>query len=180
MAVENKGTNRRLVDLAALQPNDRALDVGCGPGTAVRHSVRIAGVIATGIDASSTAIRVARALSHRGLHAGRLRLEVADVTALPYVGRRLHGGVDDELAAPLVRSQSRARRAPPCPSSRAAGCSSASGAHHPRRASWSPPGLSDEAVSAVVELLEAAGFDVAPPEEQAVRKDRFVVIRGAR
>ena len=84
MAVENDDTNRRLVDLADLQPGDRALDVGCGPGTAVRHAVRVGRGTATGIDASATAIRVARALSHRALRTGRLRLEVADVTALPY------------------------------------------------------------------------------------------------
>ncbi len=113
------------------------------------------------------------------LHAGRLRLEVADVTALPYADgaftvawtmNSLHHWSDPKaglvelhrVLEPGGRLLVSERR----PS--------------PEAGKWSPPGLSDEAVSAVVELLEAAGFDVAPPEEQAVRKDRFVVIRGAR
>ena len=40
----------------------------------------------------------------------------------------------------------------------------------PEAGKWSPPGLSDEAVAVVVKQLEAAGFSVATPEEQAVRQ----------
>jgi ubiquinone/menaquinone biosynthesis C-methylase UbiE len=50
----------------------------------------------------------------------------------------------------------------------------------PEAGKWSPPGLSDEAVAVVIKQLDAAGFSVAAPEEQAVGKDRFVAIRAAR
>lgn len=179
MAVENDDTNRRLVDLADLLPGDRALDVGCGPGTAVRHAVRVAGVTATGVDASGTAIKVARALSHRARHTGRLRLEVADVTALPYTDgsftvawtmNSLHHWSDcDAGLAELHRVLEPGGRllvGERRPS--------------PEAGKWSPPGLTDEAVDGVVAELAAAGFRVDPPEDQAVRKDRFVVIRGSR
>ena len=31
-------SNRLIVDLAALNPDDRVLDIGCGPGAAVRRA----------------------------------------------------------------------------------------------------------------------------------------------
>jgi SAM-dependent methyltransferase len=136
-------------------------------------------VTATGIDVSSTAIRVARTLSHRALRTGRLFLEVADVAALPYEDgaftvawtmNSLHHWSDPKaglvelhrVLEPGGRLLVGERR----PS--------------PEAGKWSPPGLSDESVSGVVARLEAAGFEVSPPEEQAVKKDRFVVIRGVR
>ena len=122
---------------------------------------------------------MARALSYRALRSGRLRLEVADVTALPYADgsftvawtmNSLHhwSNCDAGLAElhrvlePGGRLLVGERR----PS--------------PEAGKWSPPGLSDEAVDGVVAELEAAGFRVDPPEEQAVKKDRFVAIRAER
>ena len=133
----------------------------------------------TGIDASATAIRVARALSHRALRTGRLRLEVADVTALPYADgaftvawtmNSLHHWSDRKaglaqlhrVLEPGGRLLVGERR----PS--------------PEAGKWSPPGLSDEAVDGAVAELEAAGFSAVTREEQAVGKERFVVIRAER
>ena len=49
-------------DAARLTPADRVIDIGCGPGTAVRHAARHADA-ATGIDPSPVTLRVARQIS---------------------------------------------------------------------------------------------------------------------
>jgi SAM-dependent methyltransferase len=64
---------RAVAAVAALAPADRLVDVGCGPGTAVREAVR-RGAHATGVDPSPEMLRLARSIS-------RLQ-RLADVTWL--------------------------------------------------------------------------------------------------
>lgn len=54
-------SNKRLVRFADLRPDDRVLDIGCGPGAAVRRAARftVAGT-ATGVDASAGMVSIAR------------------------------------------------------------------------------------------------------------------------
>jgi ubiquinone/menaquinone biosynthesis C-methylase UbiE len=57
--------NARLaVDVAAVSKDDRVVDIGCGPGNAVRASAR-RGAHATGVDPSSTFLRIARAVTRK-------------------------------------------------------------------------------------------------------------------
>jgi ubiquinone/menaquinone biosynthesis C-methylase UbiE len=57
--------NARLVaDLAAVGPGDRVVDVGCGPGTAVREAAR-RGATAVGIDPAPVMLSVAGPLTWR-------------------------------------------------------------------------------------------------------------------
>jgi SAM-dependent methyltransferase len=53
---------RAIISEARLTGADRAADIGCGPGTAVREAARH-GVPVTGIDPSSVALRLARLLT---------------------------------------------------------------------------------------------------------------------
>jgi SAM-dependent methyltransferase len=53
---------RAIVSEAQLTATDRAVDIGCGPGTAVRHAARI-GALVTGVDPSAASLRLARVLS---------------------------------------------------------------------------------------------------------------------
>lgn len=53
---------RAIISEARLTAADRAADIGCGPGTAVREAAR-RGVPVTGIDPSSVALRLARLLT---------------------------------------------------------------------------------------------------------------------
>ncbi len=50
--------------LSQLAPGDTVVDIGCGPGTAVRRAARL-GASAVGIDAAPVMLRVARLLSRR-------------------------------------------------------------------------------------------------------------------
>ncbi len=49
---------RAVADAAALTPADRVVDIGCGPGTAVRHAARRAAT-ATGVDPDPAMLRLA-------------------------------------------------------------------------------------------------------------------------
>lgn len=53
---------RMICDLAEIGPGDRVVDVGCGPGTAVREATR-RGSTVTGVDPSLVSLRIARWIS---------------------------------------------------------------------------------------------------------------------
>src|SRR5262245_52558352 len=52
-------------DRAAIAPGDRLVDIGCGPGTAVRVALR-RGATAVGVDPAPVMLRLARLTTHRG------------------------------------------------------------------------------------------------------------------
>lgn len=172
MARLNRHTNRRLVDLAVMQAGDRAIDIGCGPGIAVRHAARVRGATVTGVDASPTAINTARALT--ATRAG-LRFEVARSDALPFADgdftvawsmNSLHHWADrpaglaevHRVLEPGGRLLVGERR----PS--------------PDAGRWSPPGMTDHALAELLAAIKAAGFSDVTTAEQIVGKDRFVAI----
>lgn len=53
---------RLAADVAQLSPDDHVVDVGCGPGTAARLAAR-RGARVTGVDPSSTMLRIARVVT---------------------------------------------------------------------------------------------------------------------
>jgi len=62
MTVGRGAVARAVADVAGVGPADSVLDVGCGPGTAVRVAVA-RGAKATGVDPSRVALALARAIS---------------------------------------------------------------------------------------------------------------------
>jgi ubiquinone/menaquinone biosynthesis C-methylase UbiE len=76
----NPPSNRLVVELAELVPMDRSLDVGCGPGAAVRAAATLVKE-SVGVDPSEHMLRVARRRS-RGL--GNVRYIQAPAHALPF------------------------------------------------------------------------------------------------
>lgn len=76
--------HRRLVELAAIAPGERILDVGCGPGRLAIQAARVAGPTgeACGIDPAPEMVELARRKAARaGVPA---RFEVGVIEALPY------------------------------------------------------------------------------------------------
>ncbi len=65
--------------LTGTQPDDRVVDVGCGPGTAVRHAARL-GATVTGVDPAPVMLRLARRLTRRR---DRITLRQGTAEALP-------------------------------------------------------------------------------------------------
>ena len=63
LSMVGRESDARLVEgLSGLRSEDSVLDIGCGPGTAVRHAARL-GVTATGVDPAPVMLRVARLLT---------------------------------------------------------------------------------------------------------------------
>jgi SAM-dependent methyltransferase len=64
MLVGRGSISRLVADLAQVRPGDRVLDVGCGPGGAVREAAR-RGAAVTGVDPARLMLRLGRVLSRR-------------------------------------------------------------------------------------------------------------------
>jgi ubiquinone/menaquinone biosynthesis C-methylase UbiE len=85
MARNNAVVNRWAIGLLDLDPTDRVLDVGCGPGVALAEATWRAhrGLVA-GIDPSPVMLEQAAARNRTALEAGRVELRLARAEALPY------------------------------------------------------------------------------------------------
>jgi ubiquinone/menaquinone biosynthesis C-methylase UbiE len=62
MLIRGRGYARLAVDLASVSDADRVLDVGCGPGSAVRAAAH-RGASAVGVDPAPVMLRLARAVT---------------------------------------------------------------------------------------------------------------------
>jgi ubiquinone/menaquinone biosynthesis C-methylase UbiE len=62
MAVGREGDARLAEQLSGLHPGDRVVDVGCGPGTAVRRAARL-GASVVGVDPAPVMLGLARILT---------------------------------------------------------------------------------------------------------------------
>ncbi|HYJ67656.1 MAG TPA: class I SAM-dependent methyltransferase [Nocardioidaceae bacterium] len=71
----NVARNRWAVQLLDIQPTDRVIEVGCGPGVAVAAlATRAIGGLVVGVDQSQVMIRQARRRNGAAIRAGRVRL----------------------------------------------------------------------------------------------------------
>jgi ubiquinone/menaquinone biosynthesis C-methylase UbiE len=64
MAFGRRGDARLAVRLSGMESGDGVLDVGCGPGVAVRYAARL-GAAVTGVDPAPVMLRTARLLTRR-------------------------------------------------------------------------------------------------------------------
>jgi ubiquinone/menaquinone biosynthesis C-methylase UbiE len=62
MLVHGRARSRMIVDLASVTETDRVVDIGCGPGGAVRAATR-RGAHSTGVDPAPVMLRLARAIT---------------------------------------------------------------------------------------------------------------------
>jgi ubiquinone/menaquinone biosynthesis C-methylase UbiE len=80
----NTARNRWAVELLDIQPDDRVLELGCGPGVALAAiAERLVGGSAVGVDHSAVMIRQARRRHAAAIAAGRVHLVHTDVADLP-------------------------------------------------------------------------------------------------
>ena len=76
--------NRWMVDCLQVGPDDRILDVGCGPGLAVAVAAGVSEGPVVGVDASDTMVRLARRRNRVAIRQGRVEIRRADAARLPY------------------------------------------------------------------------------------------------
>ena len=65
MAVGRKADARLAVRLSGMGSSDTVVDIGCGPGVAVRYTGRRRGAIVIGVDPAPVMLRVAKLLTRR-------------------------------------------------------------------------------------------------------------------
>lgn len=76
--------DRWIVDLLQVRPDDRLLDVGCGPGVALElMAERVTSGLVVGVDPSDEMLRQAAARNEAVMRAGRVELKWGEVSALP-------------------------------------------------------------------------------------------------
>jgi ubiquinone/menaquinone biosynthesis C-methylase UbiE len=80
LSMIGRGSDARLVErLSALRSDDTVLDIGCGPGTAVRRAARL-GATVSGVDPAPVMLRVARLLTRS---TGQVRYLMGTAESLP-------------------------------------------------------------------------------------------------
>ena len=95
----NVSRGRWAVELLDIQPDERVLELGCGPGVALASiAERLVSGVAIGVDPSSVMIRQARRRNAAAISAGRIELVCAAVEDLVPDGTALREGFDAVLA----------------------------------------------------------------------------------
>ena len=85
MAQQHQPENAWTVSLLAIQPTDRVLEVGFGPGVAIELlAVQASHGWIAGVDFSSAMIAAACRRNARAIKTGRVDLRYGEVTALPF------------------------------------------------------------------------------------------------
>lgn len=82
----NPASNRLVVELARLTPTDTTLDIGCGPGAAVRAAAQVVtSGRAHGVDASAAMVRIA---TRRSAGIDNVLFEEGAAESLPFADAR--------------------------------------------------------------------------------------------
>jgi|SRR5215469_15799823 len=85
MARSTVERNEWTLSLLDIGPDDRILEVGCGPGALIQAlSARATAGSVVGVDLSSTMLRQAAKRNAQAIREGRVRLEAGSATALPF------------------------------------------------------------------------------------------------
>ena len=105
MARQNEREARWTVELLAIQPDARVLEIGFGPGVAIQYAAKRAtrGHV-SGIDYSETMLTIARTRDAAGIANGVVDLREGDVQSLPYADDSFDRAFSHSLRVLLART----------------------------------------------------------------------------
>ena len=83
MAIEHKKLHQAVVDRLMLSREENVLEIGFGPGTAVKLAARNAALVA-GVDLSMEMVLQAKRRNGPAIRSGRVQLQRASASALPF------------------------------------------------------------------------------------------------
>jgi SAM-dependent methyltransferase len=83
MAIEHRALHKAVVARLSLNQNDRVLEIGFGPGTAIAWASGQAGFVA-GIDPSREMVALARGRNRSAIRSGRVEVLRASAAAIPF------------------------------------------------------------------------------------------------
>jgi ubiquinone/menaquinone biosynthesis C-methylase UbiE len=87
MARTNQPCATWVIDLLGIQPNDRILEVGFGPGVGIELLARsVSGGYVAGVDPSEEMVEQAKARNVKAIEGGRIDLRYGSVESLPFEG----------------------------------------------------------------------------------------------
>jgi ubiquinone/menaquinone biosynthesis C-methylase UbiE len=85
MARANRQCAAWVIDLLGIQPNDRVLEVGFGPGVGIQLLVRsVSGRYIAGVDPSEEMVQQAKARNVKAIESGRVDLRYGSVESLSF------------------------------------------------------------------------------------------------
>jgi ubiquinone/menaquinone biosynthesis C-methylase UbiE len=85
MAHTNQPCATWVIDLLGIQPNDRILEVGFGPGVGIQLLARsVSGGYVAGVDPSEEMVQQAKARNVKAIESGRVDLRHGSVERLPF------------------------------------------------------------------------------------------------
>jgi SAM-dependent methyltransferase len=87
MARTNQKCAAWVIDLLGIQPNDRVLEVGFGPGVGIELLTNsVLGGYVAGVDPSEEMVEQAKARNVKAIEGGRIDLRYGSVESLPFEG----------------------------------------------------------------------------------------------
>ena len=85
MARENVRANRLVVEALGVGPDDRVVEIGCGPGVALADAAgRVSRGLVVGVDPSAVMVAQAKRRCRAAIDAGRAEVRRAPAAALPF------------------------------------------------------------------------------------------------
>ncbi len=158
MGLKNASMNRLAVELLEVQPNDRILEIGFGPGRAIGMLANRAqqGWV-SGVDISEVMVRQAIKHNRKYVKTGRVEIQQARASSLPY---------EDESFTKICAVNSFHHWSNPSQCLKEAKRVLKDGGllllclrmKHPKRTFMTAPGFTEEEIEQVLELVHHAGF----------------------
>jgi SAM-dependent methyltransferase len=184
MALEHSGISSFVVDLLAVEPEDRILEIGCGPGTATKLvAARATSGLAAAVDPSRVMVAQARRRLRSEIKAGRAEVAQAPAEQLPFDDESFTGALaiftvhhwSDALRG--LREILRVLR----PGGRLVIAEHTCGHGEGRDQDvHSPSAMSDDFIAGTAELLTDAGFADIERSEQRVGKRKLAILTARR